>query len=97
MERVTLKKYARDHKMSFFNVVKMVKSGDLPSETVEEEGKEVTYVLVDQGGKEKKVQTCDPSETDATGVEERMAKLENEMALLRRELDALKISMGLKG
>lgn len=97
MERVTLKKYARDHKVSLFNVVKMVKSGELPSETVDEDGKEVTYVLVEQSGKEKKIQKCDQSETDGTGVEERMAKLEKEMALLRRELDALKISMGLKG
>lgn len=97
MERVTLKKYARDHKMSLFNVVKMVKSGELPSETVEEEGKEVTYVLVGQSGKEKKTQTRDPLEADSTGMDERMAKLENEVALLRRELDALKISMGLKG
>ena len=96
MERVTLKKYARDHKISLFNVVKMVKSGEIPSETVEEEGKEVTYVLVEENGQDKKVQKHEPTDDHNTDMEERIGKLENEVALLRRELDALKISMGLK-
>ena len=95
MEKLTLKQYATKHKMSLFNVVKMVKSGALKSETVEENGKEVTYVLVDPSdttGKKTKKDSVKTTET----TEERIARLEEEVAMLRRELDALKISMGLK-
>lgn len=98
MEKLTLKQYATKHKMSLFNVVKMVKSGALKSETVEENGKEVTYVLVDPSdttGKETKKDRVKTTETTET-TEERVARLEEEVAMLRRELDALKISMGLK-
>ncbi len=93
---MTLKKYAATHKMSLFNVVKMVKSKELPSETVEENGKEVTYVLVDEH--EQDVRTAPKVQKDApnVGTEERISVLENEVARLRRELDSLKISMGLK-
>lgn len=95
MQKMTLKQYATKQKMSLFNVVKMVKSGALKSETVEENGKEVTYVLVDPSetaGMESNKNTAKTAET----TEERITRLEDEVAMLRRELDALKISMGLK-
>ena len=95
MQKMTLKQYATKQKMSLFNVVKMVKSGVLKSETVEENGKEVTYVLVDPSetaGMESNKNTAKTAET----TEERVARLEDDVAMLRRELDALKISMGLK-
>ena len=38
MEKVTIKAYATRHKLSIFNVVKMTKSGQLPTETVLENG-----------------------------------------------------------
>jgi len=95
MQKMTLKQYAAKHKMSLFNVVKMVKSGALKSESVEENGKEVTYVLVDpseSASKKHKKDTAKKTET----TEERVSRLEDEVARLRRELDTLKISMGLK-
>jgi len=48
MERMTIKNYATRNKLSIFNVVKMVKSGALKSEVVEENGKEVTYILAEK-------------------------------------------------
>jgi len=95
MQKMTLKQYAAKHKMSLFNVVKMVQSGALKSESVEENGKEVTYVLVDPSetaSNKNKKDTAKKTET----TQERVTRLEDEVARLRRELDTLKISMGLK-
>lgn len=95
MQKMTLKQYATKQKMSLFNVVKMVKSGALKSETAEENGKEVTYVLVDPSETAGMESSKDRAKTTET-TEERIIRLEDEVAMLRRELDALKISMGLK-
>ncbi|SFV89911.1 hypothetical protein MNB_SV-4-59 [hydrothermal vent metagenome] len=95
MQKMTLKQYAAKHKMSLFNVVKMVKSGALKSESVEENGKEVTYVLVDLSESVSKDSEKDTAKTTET-TEARVTRLEDEVARLRRELDTLKISMGLK-
>ncbi len=95
MQKMTLKQYATKQKMSLFNVVKMVKSGALKSETVEENGKEVTYVLVDLSETAGMESSKDRAKTTET-TEERITRLEDEVAMLRGELDALKISMGLK-
>ncbi len=45
MERLTVKAYAKKHKLSIYNVIKMARTGAIESETVEEEGKEVLYIL----------------------------------------------------
>jgi hypothetical protein len=99
MERMTIKAYATKHKLSMFNVVKMVKSGQLRSETVEENGKEVTYVLAGRREKEKPDREATDTEQpeSGNGPEERISVLEREVAILKRELDALKISMGIRG
>ena len=98
MERMTLKKYAVKSKLSLFNVVKMVKSGELKSETVEENGKEVTYVLVDDNGissaKEKAVEKKPSLSPDA--LHALVLSLQEEIESLRRDMDNLKISIGLK-
>ena len=96
MERMTIKAYATKHKLSIFNVVKMVKSGQLESEIVEENGKEVTYIVAD-GAKTDGIQAealKAPSEED--DLDQKVARLEQDVAILKRELDALKMSMGIK-
>ena len=47
MDKISIKAYAKKHKLSIFNVVKMAKSGQIPTETIVEEGKDVIYVLID--------------------------------------------------
>jgi len=98
MERMTLKKYAVKSKLSLFNVVKMVKSGELKSEMVEENGKEVTYVLVDDNAisaaKERTVEKKPSLSPDA--LHALVLSLQEEVESLRREMDNLKISIGLK-
>ena len=48
MEKISIKSYAAKHKLSIFNVVKMTKSGQVPTETVVENGKDVVYILLDE-------------------------------------------------
>jgi uncharacterized protein YceH (UPF0502 family) len=84
MERITLKAYAVKHKLSLFNVVKMVKSGELKSETVRENGKETTYI-VSEG----------QSRADTAPVQQKkplsaMEELERRVSLLEEETASLK-------
>jgi len=45
MQKVTIKAYAVKHKLSIYNVVKMTKSGQVPTQTVVENGKDIVYIL----------------------------------------------------
>ena len=98
MARMTLKQYAVKHKLSLFNVVKMVKSGQLQSETVEEDGKEVTYILPQDTETSPKSQKEENQEISLSNEEMQklVLSLQDEVTRLRREMDNLKISMGLK-
>jgi len=97
MERMTMKKYAVKHKLSLFNVVKMIKSGQLKSETVEENGKEVTYIL-DQNHLSQSESKNSTSEISMSNRELQtlVLSLQEEVVRLRHEMDSLKISIGLK-
>lgn len=98
MARMTLKQYAVKHKLSLFNVVKMVKSGQLQSETVEEDGKEVTYILPQDTETSQKNPKEESQEISLSNEEMQklVLSLQDEVTRLRREMDNLKISMGLK-
>ena len=98
MGKMTLKQYAVKSKLSLFNVVKMVKSGELKSETVEEDGKEVTYVLVDENSYAAPAEKTEEKKPVLTPevLHELVLSLQEEVERLRREMDSLKISIGLK-
>ena len=99
MERMTLKSYAVKHKLSLFNVVKMVKSGQLKSKTVEENGKEVTYILPEEHSStdtSKKPENNPAITLSQDEMQNLVLSLQEEVTRLRREMDNLKISMGLK-
>ncbi len=96
MEKMTIKSYATKHKLSIFNVVKMVKSGQLKSEVVEENGKEVTYVLAENTKAPLQTEIPAVEETSKEYLVEKVARLEQDVAILKRELDALKMSIGIK-
>jgi hypothetical protein len=87
---MTIKAYAVTHKLSIYNVMKMARTGTLKTETVEEHGKEVTYILVDET-EEASIQSrivyaADPK---ARTLEEEVALLKAEVALLKKEVAAL--------
>jgi hypothetical protein len=91
MEKVSIKSYALKHKLSIFNVVKMIKSGKLKSETIEENGKNVTYILVDEMTKlevKKGIKTIDKKTQENLQIDIRL--LYEEVKLLRSEIEILK-------
>jgi len=91
MEKVTLKAYAHKHKLSLFNVMKMVNAQKLNTEFVNESGKDVTYVIVDE--KSQKESNCIQENTDSNkekNLEHEIDLLNKEVQLLRDGIEALK-------
>ena len=86
MKKLTLREYARVHKLSYFNVMKMVNNGDVKSITEEVDGKEVKYVLVEEE-QEKRVSES----IIETSSQKLTLKEENE--LLKKEIEHLKAEL----
>ncbi len=87
MENITIKAYAVKHKLSIFNVMKMVKSGKLKSTTIEENGKEHTYIILDDAIEEEvKKSIVHNDEKDTKGLNEEVRLLKHEVAKLREEI-----------
>ncbi len=86
MKELTLREYARVHKLSYFNVMKMVRNGDVKSVVRVEEGKEVSYVLVEA---EQEQRVSEAIVKDST----QELSLEEENALLKKEIERLKAAL----
>ena len=91
MERITIKAYAVKHKLSLFNVMKMVKSGKVKSEVFNEKGREVTYILFDEETeKEIKEQIVPIEQKEDLMLREEIKFLRKEIQLLREDVEVLK-------
>lgn len=91
MERMTIKAYAVKHKLSIFNVMKMVKSGKVRSEVFQEKGREVTYILYDdESEKEIEEQIMPIENKEESSMAEELSQLKQEVQWLRKEVEALK-------
>jgi len=95
MEKLSIKAYAKRHKLSLFNVVKMTKSGQVPTETVVENGKDVVYILLDddiEKDVEKKVKNSIVQEEnkEAYSLRKENARLKKEIEKLKEEIAILK-------
>ncbi len=86
MKKVSLREYAKLHKLSYFNVMKMVKGGDVKSVTEIEEDKEVQYVLVEEE-QEKRI-----SESIIETSSQKLT-LKEENVLLKKEIERLKVEL----
>jgi len=86
MKRLTLREYAKLHKLSYFNVMKMVNNGDVKSVVEEINGKEVKYVVVEEE-QEKRVS----ENIIETSAQKLTLKEENE--LLKKEIEYLKAEL----
>ncbi len=82
MKRVTIKAYAKEHKLSIYNVIKMTREGRLKTEKAEENGKEVVYIIVDDAIEEEIVSQTLPVNPPKS--------LKEENALLKAEIKRLK-------
>ena len=91
MDKISIKAYAKKHKLSIFNVVKMTKSGQIPTETIVEEGKDVIYVLIDDVvEKEIKSSIVSIEEQEELTLKEIVKNLQKEMKMLSEEIEVLK-------
>lgn len=91
MEKVTIKAYAVQHKLSIFNVMKMVKSGKLKSEVLEEAGKELTYILLDDEIETQVKAGIVPFDKKEEFEMKKIVKeLQKEVSQLQLEIEALK-------
>ncbi len=91
MQKVTIKAYALKHKLSVFNVMKMIKSRKLQTEILEENGKEVTYLLLDKETELEVEKSIVPIEQGLdSDIQREMKMLTNEVRLLREEIEILK-------
>ena len=87
MKKVTIKAYAVKHKLSIFNVMKMVKSKKLKSITLDENGKEQIYILIDDAIEEEIKQGIIPNDTkDIKGLHEEIRLLKIEVAKLKEQV-----------
>ena len=91
MEKLTIKAYAAKHKLSIFNVVKMTKSGELPTQTEVENGKEVVYILIDDDVENKvKKGIVKESNKEPYSLRKENERLKKEIEKLKEEIAALK-------
>ncbi|CAA6803138.1 MAG: Unknown protein [uncultured Sulfurovum sp.] len=81
IENVTLRAYAQMHKLSYFKVMKMVRNQEIKSILIEENGKEVEYVDMEE---EKKRVIEDPV---------KKMTLKDENAALKKEVLRLKVEL----
>lgn len=93
MEKLSIKAYAKRHKLSLFNVVKMTKSGQVPTETVVENGKEVVYILLDDDVEKEVEKTVKNSIVEEENKEPYSLRKENER--LKKEIEKLKEEIAL--
>lgn len=91
MQKLTIKAYAVRHKLSIFNVMKMVKSGKLKTETVEENEKEIMYILADEAIEKEIQDNIVPIEKqEVSTLSEAVKVLQKEVKLLQEEIEVLK-------
>ena len=91
MDKVTIKTYAVKHKLSIFNVMKMVKNEKLKSVVEEVDGKEVTYVLLDETTEEEVKKAIVPlSERESANIKEELKVLRAELRILKSDIALLK-------
>ena len=91
MERMTIKAYATKHKLSIFNVMKMIKSDKVKSEIFQEKGREVTYILYDEKSEsEVQKQIISRENKQEVQIFETLRVLTQEVQALRKEVEDLK-------
>lgn len=91
MEKLSIKAYATRHKLSIFNVVKMTKSGQLPTESIVENGKDVVYILIDDAVENKvKKSIVKEGDKEPYTLRKENERLKKEIEKLKEEIAVLK-------
>jgi len=91
MEKISIKSYAVRHKLSIFNVVKMTKSGKVPTETVVENGRDVVYILINEDVESEVRKAIVPEQSrEPYSLRKENARLKKEIEKLKEEITILK-------
>ena len=91
MERMSIKAYAVKHKLSLFNVMKMIKTGKVKSEVFQEKGREVTYILIDEEQEKEIMEKIVPfEEKKEVNLQMEVQNLKEALKQLTQEVEALK-------
>lgn len=89
MKKVTIKEYARMHKMSIFHVIKKIKSEELKSETITENGSEKVFIMIEEQSVEKQEKQTKKAEHKES-LEEENERLKAEIVRLKNALKRCK-------
>ena len=89
MKKVTAREYARQRKISLFQVIKKIQKGELRGEQIEENGLKIQYVLLDTEEPERKESKRNTAPEEAA-EESNGNPLLREMQKLREEIAELK-------
>lgn len=87
--RLTVKEYARKNRLSIFQVVKKINTGELPCETVTEKGQEIRYIPIDPSKDKQETPEGDRKESSPGSSQSENAYAE-ELRRLRDELQKLR-------
>lgn len=87
MEKVSLREYAKREKLSYFTVMKLVRNGELESETVYENGKDVPYIVIEDKVEKKPNEKMEKNKTPKMSLEEENLFLKKEIIELREALE----------
>jgi len=87
MEKLTLREYAKLHKLSYFNVMKMAKNGDVKSVVETIDGKEVHFVVVEEEQEKRVSESIIETSAQKLTLKEENALLKKEIKRLKAELE----------
>jgi len=83
MEKVTLREYAKRYKISFFNVMKMVRNGKVRS-TLEEN---ITYIIIEEESEKETSEMIESENSKSLSLEEENKLLKQEVKMLKKALE----------
>jgi len=87
MEKVTLREYAKRKKLSYFAVMKLVRNGEVQSEIVKENGKDVPYILLEEKVEKEPTKSIEEIKSPKISLEEENMLLKKEIIKLKEALE----------
>ncbi len=87
MKKLTLREYAKVHKLSYFNVMKMARNGDVKSVIEEVDGKEVQYIVIEEEQEKRVSENIIETTSQKLTLKEENNLLKKEVERLKKELE----------
>jgi len=91
VKKITARDYAREHRISLFEVIQKANRKELLSEIVEEKGRKVTYILLDEEEKSSENnRQKKKSDTKQEGKDFDETRLYKQLESMKEEIRALR-------